>query len=129
MFSTPLMKYCFFVVPPKTILAPCLVRCNCHSVRSRARGVEQLEMVIPCCMGSVFLFDPRARWECLFCIFQHFCGGYAPQFAFLKLPNGLVTFRLISRFEWCPHMMYFWSCCKNGVPTVRGDHIFELVFP
>ena len=102
-----------------------LLECALSREGCRTQG----NMLSPCCVGSVFLFDPHARWECHFCMFQHLRGENARKLAFLKLSNGFVTCCLISGFRWCPKMMYVWPCCKKGVPTMRGDHIFQLALP
>ena len=43
-----------------------LAKSICQILHSRARGVANLENMIPMLGGKRFFFDPRAAWECQF---------------------------------------------------------------
>ena len=76
-FSTPLMKYCNFWYLICSIWASILAKSICQNLHSRARGVANLENVIPMLGGKHYLFwfpcsvgtliqflSTPLRWEC-----------------------------------------------------------------
>ena len=79
----------------------------------------------PCCVGSVFVFYPHARWECHFCICQHLCGGNARKRAFLKIASGFVTLFFDFWFSVMPkHDVFFVMLQQRRSHLAWGSHFW-----
>ena len=78
--------------------------------------LQKSEMWSPCCVGSTFFFDSHARWGCVFCFFQHLCGGNARKTAFLKIPKWFDCFSTLC-LSCAGHVAaFFWRVAKMCFP-------------
>ena len=82
-----------------------LATCMCQNWRSRARGVEDMENVIPMLGGDYFFVIPMLRGSANSVFFN------TP--AARMLEHGQVA-------------AFFYISCENELPALRGDHILDV---
>ena len=111
------MKYCNFWYLICSIWASILAKSTCQNWHSRARGVANLENVIPMLGGKHYFFWFPCSVGMRISLFQHLCGEDAIKHGFLTFTSGYCKFCHLRR----PCVLhFFWLFWKVWFPPSVG---------